>query len=384
MNSAGLQRPVLAVVGTRPEAIKMAPVLRALDAADLPRRLCVTGQHRQMLDPILALWDLEADHDLGVMEPAQGLPDLTARLLTGLGRVLERERPSSVLVQGDTTSAFAGALAAFYAGIPVGHVEAGLRTGDLAKPFPEEANRRMIDALSTWCFAPTEGSRRALAGEGRVRGVHVTGNTVVDALLDLRRRLGGLPLERHRGRLGGAWGAVADGDTTVVLVTCHRRESFGPKLEGICRAVRRLAEARPSTAWVFPVHLNPAVRRPAGALLRGLDNLHLIEPLPYDLCVQLMMRASLILTDSGGIQEEAPSLGTPVAVLRDVTERPEGIDAGVATLVGTEEEGIHREVGRLLDAPEALGRMVAASNPYGDGLAAERIVGIVAEASGGG
>ncbi len=371
---------VLSVLGTRPEAIKMAPVVRALEASErFASRVCVTAQHRSMLDQVLELFEIEPDFDLDLMRAGQALPELTARALTGVSRVIEDERPDVVLVQGDTTTALAGALAAFYAGIPSGHVEAGLRTGDLAAPFPEEANRQLADRLATFHFAPTARSRDALLGEGLpAERVWLTGNTVVDALLWVRDRLRNTPLEADREALGSAHPAVA-GNADIVLVTGHRRESFGDGFRCICRALRTLAEEHSDLELVYPVHLNPRVREPVRAL-SDLPNVHLLEPLAYAPFVRLMDRCVFVLTDSGGIQEEAPALGKPVLVMREVTERPEGVEAGTARLVGTDPERIVAEAERLLADADARRAMSRAHNPFGDGRAAERIVRALASA----
>ncbi|MCG8459265.1 MAG: UDP-N-acetylglucosamine 2-epimerase (non-hydrolyzing), partial [Holophagales bacterium] len=313
----------------------------------------------------------------------QTLPELTSRLLTGLSAVIEAERPAAVLVQGDTATTLAGALAAFYARVPVGHVEAGLRSGRLDQPFPEEGSRRIVDVLATWSFAPTERCRQALLREGRdPESIFVTGNTVVDALQEVRSRLGDWPIENHRDCLGTAWQAVVENDGPLLFVTVHRRESFGPGIEAVCAAIERLAEERAELRVVFPVHLNPAVQGPIHRRLGGLPNVHLLEPVPYDLCLRLMARATLILSDSGGIQEEAPSLGTPLLVAREVSERGEGLDAGVAHLVGTDPERIVREATRLLDDAAARQAMIGRPNPYGDGHAASRIAAVLAKALG--
>lgn len=349
---------VLVLYGTRPEAIKMAPVIAALRRRPDRFRVtvCNTGQHREMVDDVQELFGLAADFDLASMSPGQGLNQLGARILFGLDRVLADVTPQWVLVQGDTTSAMAAALAAFHRRIPVGHVEAGLRTFDLQRPFPEEANRRIIDTLAELLFVPTDAAQRQLLAEGVASTrVHLTGNTVVDALQAIAARIPAEP-------------AVEE-----VLVTIHRRENFGAPLRGIFRALRRLAESFPAVYWIYLVHPNPAVGRPAVKLLAGLDNLLLTAPLGYLEFVRRLRRCRFVLTDSGGIQEEAPTFAKPVLVLRDRTERPEGIDAGVAKLVGTSEEAIYREARVLLVDAEARRRMSLPVSPYGDGHAAERI-----------
>jgi len=356
---------VLAVYGTRPEAIKMAPVLAAL--ARRPERfavrVCTTGQHREMLDQAQDLLGLRPDLDLRLMRPDQTLNGLTAAALAAIDGVLAAEAPDWLLVQGDTTTAMAAALAAFHRRIRVGHVEAGLRTGDLQRPFPEEANRRIVDLLADALFAPTDRARDTLLAEGSDPArVHVVGNTVIDALQTISGELSD-SLESGR---------------TEVLVTVHRRESFGAPLVEIFSALRRLAESFPSVDWIYPVHRNPNVQGPAHEILGGLPNLHLHEPFDYRELVRRLMRCRFALTDSGGIQEEAPTFGKPVLVLRETTERPEGIDAGVARLVGADRETIFAEASRLLTSETAYLAMARAANPYGDGHAGERIAAILA------
>ncbi len=361
----------------------MAPVVRALEASErFTSRLCVTAQHRGMLDQVLELFELVPDHDLDLMRERQTLPSLTARALIAITGVLEAERPDVVLVQGDTTTTLAGALAAFYAGIPSGHVEAGLRTGDLAAPFPEEANRVLADRLASFYFVPTERCGRALAAEGvPAERVWLTGNTVVDALLWVRDRVRRTPLEDDREALGDAFSSVA-GEAPLVLVTGHRRESFGDGFRRICGALRTLAEKHPEVEIVYPVHLNPQVQEPVRRTLQGLPNVHLLAPLAYPRFVRLMDLSRFILTDSGGVQEEAPALGKPVLVMRDVTERPEGVESGTARLVGTDPERIVAEAERLLADAGAYRAMSKAHNPFGDGRAAERITRALASVLG--
>jgi UDP-N-acetylglucosamine 2-epimerase len=365
-----ITRPRIAVIaGTRPEAIKLAPVVRRLRAQGSAETLFVsTGQHREMLAQVLAAFELEPDLDLGIMRAGQDLHDVTVATLTRLKPVLRELRPAWVVVQGDTTTAMAAALAAFYERTSVAHVEAGLRTNDRYRPFPEELNRRLVDQLSTALFAPTALAREALLREGFPDGrILVTGNTVVDAIHHLRatggtrrRHAAGLDLEAIPGRL--------------VLVTSHRRESFGEGLAAICRALVRIAERAPDVTVVYPVHLNPNVDGPVRAALGGHPRIVLLPPVSYVELAALLERAHLVLTDSGGIQEEAPSFRKPVLVLRDVTERPEGVAAGVAALVGTGEERIVEETLRLLADRAAYERMASGASPYGDGRAAERIV----------
>ena len=365
---------VLSIFGTRPEAVKMAPVIRRL--ASEPRVesvVCVTAQHREMLDQVLNLFSIRPDFDLDLMRPDQPLADLTAVLFTGLDPVLREARPDWVLIQGDTTSAMAASLLAYYHRARVGHVEAGLRTGDKWQPFPEEINRRVAGAIADLHFAPTDWARQNLLHEGvPPERVIVTGNPVIDALRDVAAR--------HYDVTKGPLAAIP-WERRVILVTAHRRESFGRPLEDIFTALRTLTETYPKDIHlVYPVHLNPNVHAPAHRLLGNLPNVSLIEPLDYLPMVHLMKRAYLVLTDSGGLQEEAPALGTPVLVLREVTERPEAIEAGTARLVGTDPARILSETRRLLDDPAARQAMAHAANPYGDGHAAERIVEALVQA----
>jgi UDP-N-acetylglucosamine 2-epimerase (non-hydrolysing) len=359
---------ILAVYGTRPEAIKMAPVIAALRRSGaFAVTVCATGQHREMLDQVQDLLGIHPDLDLGLMRRDQALNGLAAATLAAMDEVLADRAPDWLLVQGDTTTAMAAALAAFQRGVRVGHVEAGLRTGDLARPFPEEANRRIVDALAAALFAPTERAGRALLAEGcDAARVHVVGNTVIDAL-----RL--LPQD-----LKVDVGADAPPERPEVLITVHRRESFGAPLREIFAALRRLAESFPGVDWVYPVHPNPNVRGPAGERLGGLPNLQLHDPFDYRELVRRLARCRFALTDSGGIQEEAPTFGKPVLVLREATERPEGIEAGVARLVGVDRERIFAAAAELLTSPAAYAAMARAVNPYGDGHAAERIAAILA------
>lgn len=376
--SAAAPIRVLSVFGTRPEAIKMAPVVKALEAAEgIESLVCVTAQHRDMLDQVLELFDIVPDDDLDLMRPGQTLHELTARVLIGLKPVLESRRPDVVLVHGDTTTSFTAALAAFYSRIPVGHVEAGLRTGDLSAPFPEEANRVLADAITTLHFAPTTRSRDVLLAERMPeQRIWVTGNTVIDALLWVAERL--RPVQEDAEALGSAYPVVAEGKK-YVLVTGHRRESFGQGFEDICGALADLSDAHPDVHIIYPVHLNPRVQEPVHRLLSGRDNIHLIRPLSYAPFVRLMKNCHVILTDSGGIQEEAPSLGKPVLVMREVTERPEGVEAGTVRLVGTDRAQIFAETDRLLTDESAWNAMHRAHNPYGDGAAAQRIVEAIRE-----
>ncbi|MFP8835084.1 non-hydrolyzing UDP-N-acetylglucosamine 2-epimerase [Hydrogenophaga sp. XSHU_21] len=366
---------VLIVFGTRPEAIKMAPVVKAL-LAD-PRyevHLCVTAQHRGMLDQVLDLFEMRPDDDLDLMKPGQDLTDITSNVLLGLRAVLKRWRPDVVLVHGDTTTTLAASLAAYYERIDVGHVEAGLRTHDRYAPWPEEMNRRLTGALASIHFAPTQKARSNLLAEGiHDHSIHVTGNTVIDALLDVVGRIDAdLQL---RDRLDAAVPSIAQG-RKIVLVTGHRRENFGQGFENICLALRAIAENR-DVEIIYPVHLNPNVQEPVRRILSGCERVHLIDPLDYLPFVRLMSRAYLVITDSGGIQEEAPSLGKPVLVMRDTTERPEAVDAGTVRLVGTDTGRIVSEAQRLLDDPIQYQTMSRAHNPYGDGLAARRIADLL-------
>jgi UDP-N-acetylglucosamine 2-epimerase (non-hydrolysing) len=364
---------ILCVVGTRPEAIKMAPLVRALEGdGRFAATLCVTGQHREMLDQVLDLFRLSPDADLAVMTPGQTLPVLTAGVLEGVSAVLEAAQPDIVLVHGDTTTTLAASLAAFYARVPVGHVEAGLRTGDLRAPWPEEANRRLTSVLGTMHFAPTPGARANLLAESVAPGrIVVTGNTVIDALLAVARRIETDGALAARLAAEFSW---LDPDRRLLLVTGHRRENFGDGFERICAGIARIARRHPDLAIVYPVHLNPRVREPVHRLLGGLANVHLVPPLDYLPFVYLMRRAELILTDSGGVQEEAPSLGKPVLVMRETTERPEAVEAGTVRLVGTDTGRIVDEIELLLSDRSAYERMSRAHNPYGDGRACERII----------
>ncbi len=371
---------VLSVFGTRPEAIKMAPLVRRLEAdARFAARTCVSAQHREMLDAVLATFGLVAHHDLAVMEPGQDLFDVTARVLAAMRPVLRAERPELVLVHGDTTTCFAAALAAFYERVPVAHVEAGLRTGDLAAPFPEEANRVLVGRLARLHFAPTERARANLLAEGVAPdAIHVTGNTVIDALLAVQAEVGTLAPHAFADALGEPLcDRLAQGGP-LVLVTGHRRESFGRGFEDLCEGLRRAARAHPDWTVVYPVHPNPRVRRTVERGLAGLANVHLIAPLDYRPFVWLLARAGAALTDSGGVQEEAPSLGTPVLVARDTTERPEALEAGTARLVGTDPARIVSGLEEVLLGDGPTGAALAARNPYGDGRASERIVEVLA------
>lgn len=376
MNSP--KKKILTVFGTRPEAIKMAPLVLALE--NDPRfdaRVCVTAQHREMLDQVLNLFEIQPHYDLQVMSAGQTLYDITARILVGMKSVLEDFKPDTVLVHGDTTTTFAVALAAYYQQIAVGHVEAGLRTGNIYSPWPEEANRKLTAALTQHHFAPTSSSRQNLLSEGlNPDRIVVTGNTVIDALLWVSEKIQSDP--EHHAVLGWQF-SFLDANRPMILVTGHRRESFGGGFERICTALSQIALEFPDVQIVYPVHLNPNVREPVQRLLSGQDNVYLIEPQQYLPFVYLMMRSRIILTDSGGIQEEAPSLGKPVLVMRDTTERPEAVDAGTVILVGTDVGKIVRETTRLLRDEQAHQRMSKAHNPYGDGQACQRILNTLAQ-----
>jgi UDP-N-acetylglucosamine 2-epimerase (non-hydrolysing) len=371
-----MEKKVLLTFGTRPEAIKMAPLVKRLRREPgIQCQVCVTGQHREMLDQVLSLFAIEPAFDLDVMRRGQDLYGVTASILNGMRPVLEKARPDLVLVHGDTTTTMAATLASFYSRIPVAHVEAGLRTGNLLSPWPEEANRKLTGTLAALHFAPTARAQRNLLDEGVPEtSIFVTGNTVIDALLHVRERLAtdaGLREQAERAL------PCLDPTRRLILVTGHRRESFGDGFERICTALAQLARTRPEVDIVYPVHLNPGVREPVNRLLTGIANVYLIEPLDYLPFVSLMDRAYLILTDSGGIQEEAPSLHRPVLVMRDTTERQEAVDAGVVRLVGTNMEAIVDGVTQLLDNRHAYAAMNRGDNPYGDGQACDRIARVV-------
>lgn len=366
---------VLSVFGTRPEAIKMAPVIKAL-AADtgFDARVCVTAQHRQMLDQVLDLFSIEPDFDLDLMKPGQDLTDVTSNVLLGMRRVFQEWLPDIILVHGDTTTTLAASLSAYYAKVRVGHVEAGLRTHNKYAPWPEEMNRRLAGAVADIHFAPTEKARANLLQEGMPGDtIHITGNTVIDALLNVVERL-----RRDKTlttRLDEKF-AFLDPKKRMVLVTGHRRENFGRGFENICTALRTIT-SRGDVQVVYPVHLNPNVQEPVRRILSNVSDVHLIDPLDYLPFVYLMDRSSLLITDSGGVQEEAPSLGKPVLVMRETTERPEAVDAGTVKLVGTDSEAIVKAAMQLLDDPSAYQIMARAHNPYGDGQAAARICGVL-------
>lgn len=385
-------KKIMLVFGTRPEAIKMAPLVKELQKypQDFQTIVCVTGQHREMLDQVLQIFGIVPDYDLNIMRQGQDLYDVTARVLTGMRDVLKEVCPDVVLVHGDTTTSTAAALAAFYQQIPVGHVEAGLRTHNIYSPWPEEMNRQLTGRIATFDFAPTALAKRNLLAENVAEGqITVTGNTVIDALywvvdkiknnadLDaaLERQLAGAGYDVHR----------LDSGRKLVLITGHRRENFGAGFMNICRAIKDLVAKYPEVDFVYPMHLNPNVRRPIHQvfgedLLSNLGNMFFIEPLEYLSFVYLMEKSAIVLTDSGGIQEEAPGLGKPVLVMRDTTERPEALEAGTVKLVGTDYDRIIAEVSRLLDDADAYDRMSRAVNPYGDGMACQRIVRVLRDA----
>ncbi len=362
----------LCVFGTRPEAIKMAPVAIALaDDAEIEAKICVTGQHREMLDQVLGLFQLTPDFDLNIMKPGQDLTDVTVRILEGLRGVFCEFKPDVLLVHGDTATTFAASLAAYYHRIPVAHVEAGLRTWDIYSPWPEEGNRKLTGALANLHFAPTSTSQDNLLKEGVTPStIMITGNTVIDALISITERLRSDPALRAEAARPSSF---ISPDRRIILVTGHRRESFGDGFERICEALAHIAKTHPDVDIIYPMHLNPNVREPVNRVLKGIGNIHLIEPLDYLPFVYLMEQSYLILTDSGGIQEEAPSLGKPVLVMRDTTERPEALQAGTVKLVGTNVDVMIAEVEELLNSQAAYDKMSFAHNPYGDGQASHRI-----------
>ena len=370
-------KKILLVFGTRPEAIKMAPLVKALqkDTEHFETRVCVTAQHRQMLDQVLEVFGITPEYDLNIMAPNQDLYDITAKVLLGLREVLKDFRPDTVLVHGDTTTSMAASLAAFYMQIPVGHVEAGLRTYNMLSPWPEEMNRQVTDRICTYYFAPTEQSRANLLQENiDAKKIFITGNTVIDALLmavDIISTTAGVK-EKMAKELQEKGYTV--GDREYILVTGHRRENFGDGFLHICKAIKELAARHPEMDIVYPVHLNPNVQKPVYELLSGLSNVYLISPLDYLPFIYAMQHSTLLLTDSGGVQEEAPSLGKPVLVMRDTTERPEAVEAGTVKLVGTDAEAIVSNVTALLQDKEMYKRMSETHNPYGDGQACERII----------
>jgi UDP-N-acetylglucosamine 2-epimerase (non-hydrolysing) len=366
-------KKILTVFGTRPEAIKMAPLVKALELdGRFDAKVCVTAQHREMLDQVLGLFEITPEYDLNLMKAGQTLSDITARILQELKPVLEVFQPDVVLVHGDTATTFAASLAAYYERIPIGHVEAGLRTGDIYSPWPEEANRKLTGVLARYHFAPTQTSEKNLLDENiDHKNIFVTGNTVIDALLEVVNKIE--MNTKLQAKLKLNYPFISE-DKDLVVVTGHRRENFGDGFENICQAIADVAKQKPDCQFVYPVHLNPSVREPVNRILVGLDNVHLIEPLEYLPFVNLMRLSTIILTDSGGIQEEAPSLGKPVLVMRDTTERPEAVDAGTVKLVGTNKETIVSSLLELLKKETEYQAMSKAHNPYGDGQACQNIL----------
>jgi UDP-N-acetylglucosamine 2-epimerase (non-hydrolysing) len=372
-------KKILLVFGTRPEAIKMAPLYHRLaQDSRFETKIVVTAQHRQMLDQVMRLFEIVPHHDLNLMKPGQDLFDVTTAALTGLKGVFAEEKPDVVLVHGDTTTTLAASLAAYYFRVPVGHVEAGLRTGNINSPFPEELNRQLTSRITQWHFAPTEQSRVNLLNENTGGSIHITGNTVIDALHWVLHRIESNSAHRDRlyGRIREMLGFDVL-DARYVLITGHRRENFGTGFSNICGAIQALAARYPNIRFVFPVHMNPNVQGPVRESLGAIANVALIDPVEYEPFVLLLKHAYLVLTDSGGIQEEAPSLGKPVLVMRDTTERPEAVDAGTVKLVGADKSRIVAGVSSLIDDPALYARMAEAHNPYGDGKACERIADIL-------
>ena len=368
---------ILLVFGTRPEAIKMAPLVKAFqkDTEHFETRVCVTAQHRQMLDQVLEVFGITPEYDLNIMAPNQDLYDITAKVLMGLREVLKDFRPDTVLVHGDTTTSMAASLAAFYMQIPVGHVEAGLRTYNMLSPWPEEMNRQVTDRICTYYFAPTEQSKKNLLQENiDEKKIFITGNTVIDALLMAVDIISSTPGMEEKIAKEFQEKGYTVGNREYILVTGHRRENFGEGFLHICKAIKELAALHPDMDIVYPVHLNPNVQKPVYELLSGVDNVYLISPLDYLPFIYAMQHSTLLLTDSGGVQEEAPSLGKPVLVMRDTTERPEAVEAGTVKLVGTDAEAIVSNVTALLQDKEMYKRMSETHNPYGDGQACERIM----------
>ncbi|MGX2583837.1 non-hydrolyzing UDP-N-acetylglucosamine 2-epimerase [Acinetobacter baumannii] len=374
---------ILSVFGTRPEAIKMAPLVKALAADDyFESRIAVTAQHREMLDQVLKLFEIQPDYDLNLMRAGQDLYDVTAGALLGLRDILKDFHPDLILVHGDTTTTLSASLAAFYQQIPVGHVEAGLRTGNMYSPWPEEANRVLTGRLAALHFAPTERNQKALLHEDiSLEKIKITGNTVIDALQWVVKKIENSSEMKISIRSILEQAGLKDTiiDKRYVLITGHRRENFGEGFENICKALSSLAKLNPKIHFIYPVHLNPNVQEPVKRLLGGLNNVHLIAPLSYEPFVYLMQHAYLVLTDSGGVQEEAPGLGKPVLVMRDTTERPEAVDAGTVKLVGTHYQAITLAVQELLDDPKIYQQMSRANNPYGDGFASQRIIDFIKE-----
>jgi UDP-N-acetylglucosamine 2-epimerase (non-hydrolysing) len=369
---------ILTVFGTRPEAIKMSPLATALgNDSRFTSRVCVTGQHREMLDQVLDLFDIKPDYDLNIMKAGQTLSEVTANIITNLQPVIEDFKPDIILVHGDTATTFCASLIAFYNQIPVGHVEAGLRTGDIYAPWPEEGNRKLVSCIAKYHFAPTVMAANNLIRENTSQDdIYVTGNTVIDALMMVKEKIASD--SEINNSLSNLFPMLKK-EKKMVLITGHRRENFGKGFERICRSVEILAKENPDVEFVYPVHLNPKVQQPVNEMLSGRENIHLIEPQGYVEFVYLMMRSELILTDSGGIQEEAPSLGKPVLVMRDTTERPEAVQAGTVLLVGTDIEKIVSNVNQLLNNYEVYSAMSGAHNPYGDGTAVEKIISVLSK-----
>jgi UDP-N-acetylglucosamine 2-epimerase (non-hydrolysing) len=375
-----MHQKVLVIFGTRPEAIKLAPLIKEFQACSdvIDLKTCVTGQHRSMLDQILTLFNIEPDYDLDLMEPGQDLSDLTGRVLKSVVSIIRKVKPDMVIVQGDTTTSFASALAAFYEKVEVGHVEAGLRTNNPYAPFPEELNRQITSRLSTYHFAPTQQDKRNLIKENiSPDGIIVTGNTVIDALLWVLDRLKQDPDRMntviHRIHQCGYPALDRQGDKKIILVTGHRRENFGQGFINICNGIKNVAETHPHIDIVYPVHLNPNVNAPVRNRLSGIENVHLVTPLDYEAFLYLMSRSYILVTDSGGLQEEAPSVGIPVLVMRENTERPAAVEAGTAILIGTDTGKMEKYIHQLLSDPDQYQRMANKHNPFGDGQAAKKI-----------
>ncbi|MEQ1135662.1 non-hydrolyzing UDP-N-acetylglucosamine 2-epimerase [Acinetobacter seifertii] len=370
-------KKILIVFGTRPEAIKMAPLVKEFqkDTYSFETKVCVTAQHRQMLDQVLEIFDIKPDYDLNIMKPGQDLYDITSNVLIGMKSVLEDFKPDVVLVHGDTTTTLSASLAAFYAKIKVGHVEAGLRTNDIYSPWPEEGNRQLTGILANYHFAPTQQSEENLLKEGKnQQDIYVTGNTVIDALMYVLQRIENHPTlqEKIKSKISKQY--QLDGKRKIILVTGHRRENFGQGFINICEGLKELAKSNPDIDIVYPVHLNPNVQKPVNEILSDLTNVYLIDPLQYEEFIYMMNESYFIITDSGGIQEEAPSLGKPVLVMRDTTERPEAVKAGTVKLVGTDKNTLIKEAQTLIDNKVEYEKMAQAHNPYGDGRACVRIL----------
>ncbi|MFI8010764.1 non-hydrolyzing UDP-N-acetylglucosamine 2-epimerase [Acinetobacter sp. ABJ_C4_1] len=370
-------KKILIVFGTRPEAIKMAPLVKEFqkDTNNFETKVCVTAQHRQMLDQVLEIFDIKPDYDLNIMKPGQDLYDITSNVLIGMKSVLNDFEPDVVLVHGDTTTTLSASLAAFYAKIKVGHVEAGLRTNDIYSPWPEEGNRQLTGILTNYHFAPTQQSEENLLKEGKKQqDIYVTGNTVIDALMYVLQRIENQPTLKEKIKSKISKQYQLDEERKIILVTGHRRENFGQGFINICEGLKELAKNNPDIDIVYPVHLNPNVQKPVNEILSDLTNVYLIDPLQYEEFIYMMNESYFIITDSGGIQEEAPSLGKPVLVMRDTTERPEAVEAGTVRLVGTDKNTLIKEAQKLIDSKIEYEKMAKAHNPYGDGRACARIV----------